>query len=46
MKQNRTVTALSTCASVAGEGLFAMRQILTPAVRGELMTDKLGLALL
>jgi hypothetical protein len=29
-----------------GERFFAMRQILTPAVRGELMIDKLGLALL
>jgi hypothetical protein len=42
---NRTVTARSTCIR-AGERLFAMRQILTPAVRGELMIDKLSLALL
>jgi hypothetical protein len=31
---------------VAGVRFFAMREILTPAVRGELMIDKLGLALL
>jgi hypothetical protein len=45
MKQNRTAAARSTCISGWG-AFFAMRQILTPAVRGELMIDKLGLALL